>query len=143
MNVYLDSSALAKRYIEEAGSKEVADLLARDSVTGSSVVAIAEVTSAFRRAAMGSRITDEGANLAREAFLADQPDMVWFNAVPSEMAFAASLAWVHGLRGFDAIHLAAALRWSSTIGDGSELVFATFDNRLKEAARTEGLAAWP
>ena len=42
----------------------------------------------------------------------------------------------HGLRGFDAVHLCCAI-W---IG---KPVFACFDQRLREAARAEGLRVVP
>jgi predicted nucleic acid-binding protein len=51
------------------------------------------------------------------------------------------LAWEHGLWGYDAVHLAAALAWQERVG--SFIVLATFDRELWEAARQAGLTAWP
>ena len=51
------------------------------------------------------------------------------------------LAWEHGLRGYDAVHLAAALAWQERVGPS--IVLATFDRELWEAARQAGLTAWP
>jgi predicted nucleic acid-binding protein len=143
MNLYLDASALTKRYLEEDGSSEVVSLLSADHVVGSAAVTLAEVTSAFRRAALGGRVSEEAASLAREACLADQGGIVWFNVTRSSVALASTIAWRHALRGFDAIHLSSAMRWADTLGEGRGLIFATFDQRLAEAARAEGLAAWP
>ena len=57
------------------------------------------------------------------------------------MARAASLAWDHGLRGYAAAHLAAALYWQDLLGE--PLTLATCDRQLWEAAQPTGLAAWP
>lgn len=54
---------------------------------------------------------------------------------------AETLAWDHGLRGYDAIHLAAALMWRDALG--RDVVLATFDRQLWEAAPEAGLQAWP
>ena len=57
---------------------------------------------------------------------------------------AGELAWRHGLRGYDAVQLAAALAWREAASDAEgEIVFACFDNDLRRAAVAEGLAAWP
>lgn len=42
------------------------------------------------------------------------------------------------LRGFDAIHLAAALDLQGTLGDDA-VVFSSFDGKLLQAARASGL----
>jgi predicted nucleic acid-binding protein len=54
---------------------------------------------------------------------------------------AEALAWEHGLRGYDAVHLAAAAVWQERMA--SPVMLATFDRELWEAARQAGLAAWP
>ena len=50
---------------------------------------------------------------------------------------AGELAERHGLRGFDAIHLASAL-WLKSVHSG-ELLFAAFDRRIALAAAAAGL----
>jgi predicted nucleic acid-binding protein len=47
----------------------------------------------------------------------------------------------HGLRGFDAIHLASALAIGSAVADN--LLFACYDEKLAQAARVEGLETLP
>jgi len=51
---------------------------------------------------------------------------------------AAALALTHGLRGLDALHLAAALALPR-----DDLLFATWDRRLHAAANDAGLSAFP
>jgi predicted nucleic acid-binding protein len=49
---------------------------------------------------------------------------------------AEALAWEHGLRGYDAVHLASALTWQESVGE--QIVLATFDQQLWEAASERG-----
>ena len=54
---------------------------------------------------------------------------------------AETLAWDHGLRGYDAVQLASALTWQESVG--TEILLATFDQQLWEAAPKAGVKAWP
>jgi len=49
MIVYLDASALVKRYVSETGSPEVNALLATVAVAGTSVIIRAEVAAALAK----------------------------------------------------------------------------------------------
>ena len=51
------------------------------------------------------------------------------------------LAWQYGLRGYDAMHLAAALLWQDGLEESVTL--ATFDRQLWQAGRQSGLAVFP
>ncbi len=50
MILYLDSSALVKRYIAERGSKNTAELTARAELVATSLISRAEVAAAFAKA---------------------------------------------------------------------------------------------
>ena len=52
-----------------------------------------------------------------------------------------TIAWDHGLRGYEAVQLASALTWQESVG--TEIVLATFDQQLWEAAPKAGLEPWP
>lgn len=54
---------------------------------------------------------------------------------------AATLAWEHGLCGYNAVHLAAALFWQDVLGD--QVTLASYDRQLWHTAKVTGLAAWP
>lgn len=56
-------------------------------------------------------------------------------------ARAGALAWEHGLRGYDAVHLATALVWRETLGE--MVTVATYDRELWRGAKASGLAPWP
>ena len=57
------------------------------------------------------------------------------------VAHADTLAWKRNLRGYDAVHLAAALIWQESLGES--VTFATFDQSLCAAAEQEGLIPFP
>ena len=49
MKLFLDSSAMAKRFIDEPGSQRVEDLCAEATALGLSVICVPEIISALRR----------------------------------------------------------------------------------------------
>lgn len=57
------------------------------------------------------------------------------------VAQADALAWEHGLRGYDAVHLASALLWQNGLSE--TVTLATFDKQLWAAAQLVGLEVWP
>ena len=67
--------------------------------------------------------------------------MLRIELVPSVMRTAGDLVEVHGLRGFDSIHLAGAL-WLKD-KTSAAFCFAVFDRRLRAAADRVGLVVMP
>ena len=141
MIVYLDASALVKRYVAEAGSPEVEALINEAQAIGTAVISRAEVAAALARAARSGLVTSEAATKALQAFNADWEHLVRLQLGEPLAARAAALAWEHGLRGYDAVHLASALAWSESLGE--TLAVATYDRELWRGARAGGLSAWP
>ena len=141
MILYLDASALVKRYVAETGSAEVSRAIAEASTVGTALITRAEVAAALARAARVGALTEEEAQAAVGVFRAEWPDLVRVQVTEVVVARADGLAWEHSLRGYDAVHLAAASLWQDALG---ELVtFATFDRRLWAAAEQVGLIPHP
>jgi predicted nucleic acid-binding protein len=138
---YLDASALVKRYLVERGSKGTIALTAESEVTATSIVSRAEVAAAFAKAVRAGLIKDDVARNAQRRFAGDWPDLVRVPITEALGERAEGLAWEHGLRGYDAVQLASALTWQESVGE--EIVLATFDQQLWEAAKRRGLGAWP
>lgn len=137
MIVYLDTSALVKLYAEEEEGGELVGQAVEDSER------IATSTIAYAEARAGlARKQREGVFTAEElrAAVSDLDDdwRIYDRlAVSNLVAFrAGELAERHGLRGFDSIHLASALRLSERFED---LHFLAFDGRLSDAARNASL----
>jgi uncharacterized protein len=127
--LYLDASALVKRYVEEEGSDEV--LGAMDPKSRWVMCRIGYV-EAVRAVARGGEPEDVE-RLKREWGLFD---VVEISQDLSERA--ARLAVSTGLRALDALHLAAALSVPAR-----SILFATWDVRLHRAAREQGLPTLP
>lgn len=105
------------------------------SSVASTRLLLVEVRSALARARRGGRLRPQEALAAtgEARRLLDSVDLV--EVEPAIVAEAAGLAERHGLRGYDAVHLASALALRDP-----ELVVATWDADLAMAAHAEGLA---
>jgi predicted nucleic acid-binding protein len=141
MIAYLDASALVKRYIVERGSHETVELTADSDVTATSIVSRAEVAAAFAKAVRAGLVKDDVARNAQRRFAEDWPDLARVSVTEAVAERAERLAWEYSLRGYDAVQLASALTWQESVGE--EIVLATFDQQLWEAAKQAGLKTWP
>jgi predicted nucleic acid-binding protein len=139
--LYLDASALVKRYVAEAGSADVAALIAAARVPATAVISRAEVTAALAKAVRLGLANRKAAAAALADFEADWPDLIRLDVSEAVVARAASDAWQQGLRGYDAVHLASALHWQDALGE--PVTVATYDRELWRGVRTAGLVAWP
>jgi uncharacterized protein len=127
--LYLDASALVKRYIEEAGSDLLAE--AMDGARATSTCRIGYVET-VRAIAVSGNSRDVKKMESEWGLL----DIVEVDQALAERA--AELAVSRRLRSLDALHLAAALSLVDV-----DLTFATWDVRLHRAARNEGLRTLP
>ena len=137
MILYLDTSALVKLFFHEPGSKRVIDLVGKADSVVTSQVAYAECCSALARRKRDKRLTEEEFEAAKT-----QLDEVWpqMNTILVNELKAGELAIKHVIRGFDAIHLAAAVELGSVDVELAEVAFCSFDERQNDAARAEDLA---
>ncbi len=129
MSLYVDSSALLKRYVDEPDSEAAEALLRSDPSLLTARHAVIEVR---RNLARLLDATDAAA--ARSAFTRDLRvfSIVELDEVTCETA--AGIAEMTGVRTLDALHLAAAQR----IG-GPAVALLTFDLRQAQAARSLGI----
>jgi predicted nucleic acid-binding protein len=141
MILYLDSSALVKRYVREAGSDEVQRLIAQADAVGTGLVSRAEVAAALARAGRMGLVERGEAEAALLAFRADWPRLARIQLTEPLLARADALAWDYGLRGYDAVHLASALYWQESLR--RPVTLATYDRELWRAGAAVGLDAWP
>lgn len=135
MILYLDTSALVKLYVEEPHSQRVRGWVGEAAVVATSVVAFPEASAAFarkrREGGMGPR------DLERVLVALDR-DWGDYAVLEVRERAAGAQAVKHGLRGFDAVHLAAALELK-TGAAATSIAFCAFDERLLAAATAEGL----
>lgn len=133
MSLYIDSSALLKRYIDEPDSDAANAVLASDPSLLTARHTIIEV-----RRNLARLLDERDATAARAAFLEDIGvfGIVELDSVTCETA--ADIAELTGARTLDALHLAAAQRLG-----GAAVPFVTFDVRQAQAARILGLVVLP
>ena len=141
MIVYADASMLVKRYLAEAGSEQVHSLLTPPTLAGTAVVTRAEVAAALGKAARLGALTRAAAGRSLEEFRRYWPNYLRLRLNEAVVARADALAWEHGLRSFDAVHLATALTWQASLDE--PLTLATFDRQLWQVGPTVGLVVWP
>jgi predicted nucleic acid-binding protein len=141
MICYLDSSAIVKLYVDEEASDTVRELVDSSVVVATSGVAYAEVRAAFARGLREGALDEAGYRRAVASFHADWPTFLCLEAVNSLLFLAGDLTEEYRLRGFDAIHLAAAIVLQRKVKE--PITFACWDSRLWEAAVTHGLSVLP
>lgn len=129
MSTYVDSSALLKRYVEEADSVTADALLRADGALLTARHTIVEVRRNLARLLSGRDLA-----AARTAFADDLRSLSIIEIDEATCESAAAIAETAGVRTLDALHLAAAQRVSAP-GVG----FLTFDVRQAQAARAIGL----
>jgi predicted nucleic acid-binding protein len=128
----LDSSAFAKRYVDEDGSQEVDEICQATSILAISVLCVPEIVSALNRRVREKRLSATEYIAAKSRLSADVADAIVVNLTPSVIARAVFLLETNVLRAMDALHVASALEW------GAEL-FASCDDRQIKAAKRVGL----
>ena len=132
MRLVLDSSALAKRYVEEVGSDEVEELLAATSVLGLCIICTPEVVSALNRRHREGVLTADEYRQAKAQLAADVKDATVLNLTPAVIGRSVALLERSVLRAMDSLHVACAIEW------GADL-FVSSDHRQVTAAGDAGL----
>ena len=130
MTLYVDSSALLKRYVDEADSAEANAYLRSDPALATTRVTVVEI-----RRNLARLLSDRPLATARQAFTADLAafSVVELDATTCEAA--ATISEVTGVRTLDALHLATLVFLRSR---GLSPGLATYDQRLAAAAISEG-----
>lgn len=137
MVIYLDSSALVKRYVEEDGSEKVNLLLGRSRVVSLSKLAYPEILSAFARRYRGKEISKHDFLKSIKSF-EDDWDFFSIIEVQEELLPIMKLQIErHFLKGADSVHLASALWLKKVLKEN--ITFIASDNHLLRAAKIECL----
>lgn len=135
MILYADTSSLLKIYIAERHSEEVRDWFAAADAVATSRVSYPETAAALSRR---QRCGDLPMSSLRSVLRQLARRWADFMVIDLVEIRAGGLAARHGLRAFDAVHLAAALTVRTAVG-GDGVAFASFDAALNRAAIAEGL----
>jgi predicted nucleic acid-binding protein len=139
--LYLDASALVKRYIAEQGSDQVNTWIDTAEMVCTGIITRVEVSAAIARAGRMDLIQGEEALAALRQFRSEWNSLQRLPVNENTVIRGDGLAYEYNLRGYDATHLACALIWQESLG--SPVTLASFDNQLIETAREVKLAFLP
>lgn len=132
MKACLDSSAFAKRFVEEQGSDAVEAVCAQASELGLSVLCVPEVISALNRRLRERVLTPPQYRQAKRRLLDDVRDADIIQLTPSVVGSAIQVLEASPVRAMDALHIACALEWGASL-------FGSADARQLAAAKRAGL----
>ena len=141
MILYLDSSSLVKRYVREVGADEVMQAVDLATQVATVTITRVEIAAALAKAVRQRALTRQAAWKTLQLFREDWTDLVRLTVTDLLVSHADALAWEHGLRGYDAVQLAAASLWQEMMDE--PVTFSTFDQRLWTTAQHLGLLAHP
>ena len=132
MRLFIDSSALMKRYIPERGSSQVVARCGEAREIFLSILAPVELVSGFNRLRRLNAITDAEYGSAKRKLMSDIEYTTVREMAPAVVTGAITCLERWPLRASDAIHLGTALECSPDL-------FLSADHRQCEAARDAGL----
>jgi len=141
MILYLDASALLKKYFKEIGSRDVIAKWKEASGIVTSTVTYAETMASIYRKKREVNTKDKIFRRVIHSFQEDWQSLIHVAVTNDLNEMINRLLDSHPLRGFDAIHLASALIVSENVQE--DFLFACFDRRLNEAAQAEALKTLP
>jgi predicted nucleic acid-binding protein len=129
---YVDTSTLLKLIIDEVGSDRAATVWASADSVASVNLIVVEARAALAAARRGRRLTATQHTDAVTELNALISDLYIVSVTDELLVAAAELADLESLRGYDAVHLAAALTIEAT-------VFSSADTNLCAAASRRAL----
>lgn len=135
--IYLDSSALVKRYLKETGTDVVNSIILSSKAKATSKLSYPEILSAFARKHRANEMGDGPLHSAINRFESDWPQLYVIEFSDEMLQPIKQVSQKYPLRAADTVHLVSAL-WlrSSTKVD---VTFVASDSRLLEAAQRENL----
>jgi len=136
VRIFFDSSAFAKRYVQEQGTAAVLDWCERATEICLSGIALPEIVSAFCRLRREGRISEAEYRQLKSMLLLDIEDAAVGDLAPAVLAHAIASLGAGPLRAMDAIHVGTAVVLEVD-------VFVSADRRQQESASRAGLRVEP
>jgi uncharacterized protein len=132
VKTFFDSSAFAKRYVEEPGSQAVDSLCQEATEVALSVLCVPEIISALIRRVRDGLLTNREYADAKQYLSEDIRDAIIVNLVPQVVSTCTKILEASPVRAADALHVACALEWKTEL-------FVSADKRQISAAKKAGL----
>ena len=136
MRIFLDSSALAKRYVAEAGTEQVLRLCQEADEIILSTLCVPELISGLNRLKRDGKLSPSRYRALKRDLAADVDGATMVDLTPPIIDRAIACLERTPLRALDAIHLASALESMCDL-------FLTADHRQGEAATHLNLKVAP
>lgn len=132
MKLAVDSSAFAKRYIQEVGMEKLDRFLENASELGFCIILVPEIISGLNRLIREHSLTIAEYRKIKKQLIEDVNDATVLQITPSVVACSIKLLESNILRALDSFHIACALEWQADL-------FLTSDKRQFSAAIKVGL----
>jgi predicted nucleic acid-binding protein len=126
----MDTSAYAKRFIEEEGSDEIDNILFQATELGISLLCVPELLSAINRKLREKTITRSQYSEIKSRFFEEINDIDIILLTDEVIRKSIMLLEKNVLRTLDAIHIACAYEWNADM-------FLTSDKKQIKAAKKE------
>lgn len=132
MKLAVDSSSLAKRYVQEIGSEKLDRFLQNTTELALCIILVPEIVSGLSRRVREGALDIKGYRAVKKQLLSDVRDATILQITPSVISRSVELLENNALRAMDALHVACALEWQADL-------FVTSDRRQMTAAINAGL----
>lgn len=132
MKTFFDSSAFAKRYVEEPGSQAVDSICQEATEVALSVLCVPEILPALNRRVREGILTSREYEEAKQYLSQDIRDVVIINLIPQVISTCTKILEASPVRAADALQIACALGWETEL-------FVSADRRQISAAKKAGL----
>ncbi|NIT55235.1 MAG: PIN domain-containing protein [Aliifodinibius sp.] len=132
MKTFFDSSAFAKRFVEEEGSEIVEEICLNTTSLALSIICVPEIISALNRRLREENIDQGHYHIAKTRILEEIEDIIILNITPAVISKSTEMLENNILKAMDALHLACAIEWEPDL-------FVSSDIRQTEAAQKAGL----
>ena len=132
MKTFFDSSAFAKRYVEEPGSQVVDSLCQEATEVALCVLCVPEIISALNRRVREGFLTPREYAEAKQYLSQDIRDAMIVNLVPQVVSTCTKILEASPVRAADALQIACALEWETEL-------FVSADKRQISVAKKAGL----
>jgi predicted nucleic acid-binding protein len=134
MKLLVDSSAFAKRYVQEHGSEEIEVFLQRASELALCITLVPEIISGLNRRLRERILSTNDYRKIKSQLIEDVHDATVIQITPAVISHSVKLLENNILRAMDSFHVACALEWQADL-------FVTADKRQLMAAKNAGLLA--
>jgi predicted nucleic acid-binding protein len=128
VRTFFDSSAFAKRYIDEPGSLTVEELCMAATELALSIVCIPEIVSALNRRVREGILTPRRYQEVKQRLLEEVADAEIVNLTPPVLSTCTTILEASPVRALDALHVACAVQCKAEL-------FVSADARQIAAAK--------